>query len=72
MEQRIERLEAAIERHEEQIIKLFDQISGLKKTLVGIQNTLNQIKYIATGMIAYFVLQEFGFFAAFKAVKGVI
>ena len=33
MEQRIERLEAAIERHEEQIIKLFDKISGLKKNL---------------------------------------
>jgi hypothetical protein len=40
--------------------------------LTNIQNTLNQIKYIAIGMIAYFVLQEFGFFAAFKAVKGIV
>ena len=72
MEQRVERLEQAIARHDEQIAKLFAQMSDMNVHLTSIQKTLDQIKYIAIGMMVYFTLQEFGFFAAFKAVSKVV
>ena len=70
MEQRLDRLEQSVSRHDEQIAKLFAQMSDMNTHLTAIQSTLDQIKYIAIGMVVYFTLQEFGFFAAFKAVKG--
>ena len=72
MEQRVERLEQAIARHDEQISKLFSQMSDMNVHLTSIQKTLDQIKYIAIGMMVYFTLQEFGFFAAFKTVSKVV
>jgi hypothetical protein len=72
MDDRLNRVETAITRHDEQIASLFSKMNDVNAHLTNIQNTLNQIKYIAIGMIAYFILQEFGFFAAFKAVKGIV
>ena len=66
MEDRVKRLEDATARHDEQIAKLFSQMSDMNSHLTSIQKTLDQIKYIAIGMVIYFTLQEFGFFAAFK------
>jgi hypothetical protein len=72
VEQRLDRLEQASARHDEQIAKLFAQMGDMNVHLTAIQDTLNQIKYIAVGMIVYFTLQEFGFFAAFKAASKVV
>jgi len=66
MEDRVKRLEDATARHDEQIAKLFSQMSDMNVHLTSIQKTLDQIKYIAVGMVIYFTLQELGFFAAFK------
>ena len=72
MEQRLAQLELSVNRHDDQIAKLFSQVSDMNKHLTSIQDTLNQIKYIAVGMMVYFTLQEFGFFAAFKAASKVV
>ena len=72
VEQRLDRLEQTIVRHDEQIAKLFAQMGDMNKHLTSIQDTLNQIKYIAVGMVFYFTLQEFGFFEAFKAIGKVV
>jgi len=66
MEDRVKRLEDTTARHDEQIAKLFSQMSDMNSHLTSIQKTLDQIKYIAIGMVIYFTLQEFGFFTAFK------
>jgi len=66
VEDRVKRLEDATARHDEQIAKLFSQMSDMNVHLTSIQKTLDQIKYIAVGMVIYFTLQELGFFAAFK------
>jgi hypothetical protein len=71
MEHRLSQLELSVNRHDDQIAKLFAQVSDMNKHLTSIQDTLNQIKYIGIGMIIYFTLQEFGFFAAFKVVSKV-
>jgi len=47
-------------------------MGDMNKHLTSIQDTLNQIKYIAVGMVFYFTLQEFGFFEAFKVVTKVV
>jgi len=72
MEDRLNRAEASIVRHDEQIASLFSKVHDVTAHLTCIQNTLNQIKYIAIGMIAYYTLSEFGFFAAFKTVKSIV
>ena len=72
MESRVERLEQTTARHDEQIAKLFSQMSDMNVHLTSIQKTLDQIKYIAVGMVIYFTLQELGFFAAFKVASKVV
>jgi len=69
VEDRVKRLEDATARHDEQIAKLFSQMSDMNVHLTSIQKTLDQIKYIAVGMVIYFTLQELGFFAAFKVAS---
>ena len=69
MDDRLLRLEAASARHDEQIAKLFSKIHDLSEHLQNIQNTLNQIKWIAVGMVAYYTLSEVGFFAAIKIAE---
>jgi len=69
VEQRLSQLELSVNRHDEQIAKLFSQVSDMNVHLTSIQKTLDQIKYIAVGMVIYFTLQEFGFFAAFKVAS---
>jgi len=56
MEDRLNRVESAITRHDEQIASLFSKMNDVNAHL----------------MIAYYTLSEFGFFAAFKAVKSIV
>ena len=72
MEQRLDRLEQTSARHDEQISTLSLKMGDMNQHLTSIQDTLNQIKYIAVGMVFYFTLQEFGFFEAFKAIGKVV
>jgi len=69
MEERFNNLEKEVGQHKNRIYNLEEKTSDMSKTLEHIQRTLEQIKYIAVGMVGYFVLQEFGFFAAFKAAS---
>ena len=66
MQQRIDRLEQTVTRHDDQIAKLFQKVDDVNLHLKAIQSTLDQIKWIATGMLAYFALAEFGFLAGLK------
>ena len=71
MEQRLDRLEQTSARHDEQISTLSLKMGDMNQHLTAIQDTLNKIWYIAVGMVFYFILQEFGFFEAFKVVTKV-
>ena len=66
MQQRIDRLEQKVTLHDDQIAKLFKKVDDVNFHLMAIQNTLDQIKWIATGMLAYFAMAELGFFAGLK------
>jgi flagellar biosynthesis chaperone FliJ len=66
MQQRIDRLEQTVTRHDDQIAKLFQKVDDVNLHLKAIQSTLDQIKWIATGMLTYFALAEFGFLAGLK------
>jgi prefoldin subunit 5 len=68
MEQRIDRLEEASARHESQISSLFGKIDDTNKSLAAIQNTLNQIRWMCLGAVAYYVFVEFGFLKALRFV----
>ena len=68
MEQRVQHLEKAVSRHEDQIASLFSKVDDVNLHLTKIQNTLNQIRWMGTGAIAYYLLTEMGIFAALKVV----
>ena len=68
MEKRVERIEQTIVRHDEQIASLFSKVDDVNEHLIGIQKSIDQIKYIGLGMVAYFALAEIGFLAGLKMV----
>jgi len=55
---------------EYKVSSLEEKTNTMGDSLRSIQKTLEHIQFIAIGMVGYFVLQEFGFLAAFKAVSG--
>ena len=69
MEQRVEHLEKAVSRHEDQIANLFSKVDNVNLHLTKIQNTLNQIRWMGTGAIVYYILTEVGLLAALKVVS---
>ena len=64
-------LESKVIIHASKIYNLEEKTSDMSAILNHIQRTLEQIKYIVRGMVLYFTLQEFGFFAVFKAAAKV-
>jgi hypothetical protein len=68
MEERIINLERTSERHTEQIETLFSKLDSVKTQLCLIQNTLNQIRYMFLGGLAWFILTEVGILTALKVM----
>jgi len=68
MEERIINLERTSERHTEQIETLFSKLDSVKTQLCSIQNTLNQIRYMFLGGLAWFILTEVGILTALKVM----
>jgi hypothetical protein len=68
MEERIINLERTSERHTEQIETLFSKLDSVKTQLCTIQNTLNQIRYMFLGGLAWFILTEVGILTALKVM----
>jgi len=56
---------------EYKVSSLEEKSGTMSSSLLSIEKTLEHIQFIAIGMVGYFVLQEFGFLAAFKAVSGI-
>lgn len=66
MENRLKVIETTIERHDAQINKLFSRVDGISKNLACIQKTIDQVKYLALGGFAFFIISEMGLLAALK------
>jgi len=66
MKEKVELIERTIARHDEQIARLFAKVDLVNGHLVDIQKSLDQIKYVGLGMLAYFVISEIGFIEGLK------
>jgi len=66
MKEKVELIERTIARHDEQIARLFSKVDSVNQHLIDIQKTLDQIKYVGLGMLAYFVISEVGFIEGLK------
>jgi len=68
MKDQIEQISRAIQRHEDQIARLFSKVDSTNSHLMDIQKSLDQIKYVGLGMLAYFVISEIGFIEGLKII----
>jgi len=66
MKEKVELIERTIARHDEQIARLFSKVDSVNQHLIDIQKSLDQIKYLGLGMLAYFVISEIGFIEGLK------
>jgi len=66
MKEKVELIERTIARHDEQIARLFSKVDSVNQHLIDIQKSLDQIKYLGLGMLAYFVISEVGFIEGLK------
>jgi uncharacterized coiled-coil protein SlyX len=71
IEHRIIKLELKVEDHAEELRKLQDISTKLSNSLTGIENTLNQIKYLAIGAILVVLSQAIGITNVIKLMLGV-
>jgi hypothetical protein len=71
IEHRIIKLELKVEDHAEELRKLQDISTRLSNSLTGIENTLNQIKYLAIGAILVVLSQAIGITNVIKLMLGV-
>ena len=66
MEERITRVEKAIDRHDAQISKLFSRIEDTNKCIQKINNSMLQIKWSVYGAIGFYIVTQIGIIEAFK------
>jgi len=66
MEERITRVEKAIDRHESQISKLFGRVEDTNKAIQKINTNMLQIKWSVYGAIAFYIVTQIGIIEAFK------
>jgi len=71
IEHRIIKLELKVEDHAEELRKLQDISTRLSNSLTGIENTLNQIKYLAIGAVLVVLSQAIGITNVIKLMLGV-
>lgn len=71
IEHRIIKLELKVEDHAEELRKLQDISTKLSSSLAGIENTLNQIKYLAMGAVLVVLSQAIGITNVIKLMLGV-
>ena len=68
MEARLKDLEFKVKEHDRQLERLFKKADSMDDHLGRIQKTLDQIKYMAWGALAYLAVSELGILGSFKAV----
>tara|TARA_R110002167_G_scaffold136526_1_gene323341 strand:+ start:52 stop:261 length:210 start_codon:yes stop_codon:yes gene_type:complete len=66
MEERITRVEKAIDRHDAQISKLFSRIEDTNKCIQKINTNMLQIKWSVYGAIGFYIVTQIGIIEAFK------
>lgn len=71
IEHRVIKLELKVEDHAEELKKLQDISADLRNSLTGIENTLNQIKYLAIGAVLVVLSQAIGITNVIKLMLGV-
>jgi VanZ family protein len=71
IEHRVIKLELKVEDHADELKKLQDISTDLRNSLTGIENTLNQIKYLAMGAVVVVLSQAMGVTNVIKLVLGV-
>jgi hypothetical protein len=71
IEHRVIKLELKVEDHADELKKLQDISTELRNSLTGIENTLNQIKYLAAGAVLVVLSQAIGITNVIKLMLGV-
>ena len=71
IEHRVIKLELKVEDHADELKKLQDISTDLRNSLTGIENTLNQIKYLAIGAVLVVLSQAIGITNVIKLMLGV-
>jgi len=71
IEHRVIKLELKVEDHADELRKLQDISTKLSNSLTGIENTLNQIKYLAIGAVLVVLSQAIGITNVIKLIIGV-
>ena len=66
MEERVNRMEKAIDRHDAQISKLFSRIEDTNKCIQKINTNMLQIKWSVYGAIGFYIVTQIGIIEAFK------
>ena len=66
MEERVIRLETAVDRHESQISKLFGRVEDTNKAIQKINTNMLQIKWSVYGAIAFYIITQIGIIEAFR------
>jgi len=66
MEERVNRMEKAIDRHDAQISKLFSRIEDTNKCIQKINTNMLQIKWSVYGAIGFYIITQIGIIEAFK------
>ena len=66
MEDRVIRLETAVDRHESQISKLFSRVEDTNKAIKKINTNMLQIKWSVYGAIAFYIITQIGIIEALR------
>ena len=66
MEERVSRVEKAIDRHDAQISKLFSRVEDTNKCIQKINTNMLQIKWSVYGAIGFYIITQIGIIEAFK------
>ncbi len=66
MEERVIRMEKAIDRHDAQISKLFSRIEDTNKCIQKINTNMLQIKWSVYGALGYYIITQIGIIEALR------
>jgi len=66
MEERVIRMEKAIDRHDAQISKLFSRIEDTNKCIQKINTNMLQIKWSVYGAIGFYIITQIGIIEALR------